>query len=191
MDFYQETKCDRALQIFFEQTNPKSIKQLERMARQKSRMTHFIEVVSTGISKDPDTGQTVLIPEQIVQIDTWDEELNELMTNPEGKGWKIHIVDECLFLGCYFDKKMSAAGHIIFNAWFDSCGGTKDCPRVRLIDSMTTPLALPLFNKPIPHEKIFDILFGRLQVCMAVNVESLLKQCQQEGLLSDQYEVLF
>jgi hypothetical protein len=182
MSFYLESKCERALQIFCEQSSPKSAKQLERMVRQAGRMAHFTEVVSKGVSKDPDTGQLIQIPEQVVQIDTWDEELNELFANPEGKGWGIHIIDDCLFLGCYFDKPMSGGGHIIFNGWFDSCGGTEHCPRARLFDSMKIPLALPLFNRQIPHEKMFDLLFGRLQVCMGVNVESLLSQCQKEGL---------
>lgn len=182
LSFYSESKCDRALQIFCGQSGPKSIKQLERMVRQEGRMAHFTEVVSKGVSKDPDTGQLIQIPEQEIQIDTWDEELNDLLANPEGTGWGIHVIDDCLFLGCYFDKPMSAGGHIIFNGWFDSCGGTEHCPRARLFDSMKIPLALPVFNRDIPSEKKFDILFGRLQVCMGVNVESLLGQCQKEGL---------
>jgi hypothetical protein len=182
MSFYLESTCDRALQIFCEQSGPKSVKQLERMVRQVGRMAHFTDVVSKGVSKDPDTGQFIQIPEQEVHIDTWDEELNDLLANPEGKGWGIHVIDDCLFLGCYFDKPMSAGGHIIFNGWFDSCGGTEHCPRARLFDSMKVPLALPVFNRQIPHEKMFDLLFGRLQVCMGVNVESLLGQCQKEGL---------
>jgi hypothetical protein len=182
MDFYQKSKCDRALQIFCEQSGPTSIKQLERMMRQEGRMAHFTEVVSKGVSKDPDTGQLIQIPEQVIQIDTWDEELNELLANPEGKGWGIQVIDDCLFLGCYFDKPMRAGGHILYNGWFDSCGGAERSPRARLFDSMKIPLALPVFNRQIPHEKMFDLLFGRLQVCMGVNVESLLAQCQKEGL---------
>ncbi len=77
---------------------------------------------------------------------------------------------------------MIPAGHIIFNGWFDSCGGTENCPRARLFDSMKIPLALPLFNRQIPHEKMFDLLFGRLQVCMGVNIESLIAQLKRAGL---------
>ena len=182
LSFYSESKCDRALQIFYEQSGPKSIKQLERMVRQERRMAHFTEVVSKGISEDPDTGHLIQIPEQEIQIDTWDHELNDLLANPEGKGWGIHVIDDCLFLGCYFDNPMIAGGHILFNGWFDSCGGTEHCPRARLFDSMKIPLALPVFNKSIPREQKFDILFGRLQVCMGINIESLLEQCQKECL---------
>jgi len=182
MDFYQKSKCDRALQIFCEQSGQASVKQLKRMARQVGRMAHFTEVVSKGVSKDPDTGQLIQIPEQVIQIDTWDKELNELLENPDGNGWRIQVIDDCLFLGCYFDKPMRTGGHIIFNGWFDSCGGTERCPRSRLFDSLKIPLALPVFNRQMPHERMFDLLFGRLQICMGVNVEKLLSRCQKEGL---------
>lgn len=182
MHFYNESKCERALQVFCEQSSPKSIKQLERMVRQAGRMAHFTEIVSKGVSKDPDTGQVIQIPEQEVQIDYWDEELNELLANPEGKGWAIRVVDNCLFLGGYFEKRMAMAGHIIFNGWFDSCGGTKRCPRAKFLDSMKIPLALPVFNRQISHEKMFDLLFGRLQMCMGVNVEAFLITCEREGI---------
>jgi len=43
-------------------------------------------------------------------------------------------------------------------------------------------LALPVFNRQIPHEKMFDLLFGRLQICMGVNVEAFLAKCQREGI---------
>lgn len=49
MHFYSESKCDRALQMFCEQSGPKSVKQLERMVRQAGRMAHFTEIVSKGI----------------------------------------------------------------------------------------------------------------------------------------------
>lgn len=182
MNFYNESKCETALKIFLEQSSQGSVKQLERMARQADRMAHFTEIMSVGISRDPDTNKTIRIPEQEIQIDTWDKELNELLANKDGKGWAIQVIDDCLFLGCYFDKKMVAAGHIAFNSWFDSCGGGNNFPRARLIDSMTIPLALPIFNRQISPERMFDLLFGRLQVCMAVNVESLLAKIQREGL---------
>jgi hypothetical protein len=182
MHFQTEDEGERAFQSFMEQNDPKMVKQLERMLRQAGRMAHYAEIVNTGISEDPDTGQEVKIPENAVQIDSWDDELHELLDNPEAKGWGIHVVDQCLFIGCYFDQKMAAAGHAAFNTWFDSCGGTQGCPRARLFDSMKIPLALPVFNLKIPHERMFDLLFGRLQVCMGVNVDALLLECENAGI---------
>ncbi len=77
MHFQAEAKCEKAQQLFMEQNSPQSVKQFERMVRQVGRMAHFTEIVSKGISKDPDTGQVVRIPEQEVQIDTWDSQLYE------------------------------------------------------------------------------------------------------------------
>lgn len=166
---------------FLENNSEKSIKQFERMMRQASRMSHVSAVMADGSNTDPDTGKLVVIPDQPLIIDSWEEELCNLMDSPQGKGWGIHVVDECLFIGCYFDNGLNG-GHILFNNWFDSSGATKNSPRSTLFDSMHLPLALPLFNKPISEEKIFDLLFGRLHVCMGICVERLVIQCEKEGL---------
>ena len=182
LKFYSETHCDRALELFVTQSGPKSVKQLGRMLRQVDRMSHFQEVVATGQSRDPDTGHTVRIPDEKIFMDTWDEELRRTLENDAGKGWLIDVIDDCLFLGAYFDPKMIAAGHVAFNSWFDHSGGTAECPRARLVDAMRIPLALPLFSRHIPEERIFDLLFGRVHVCLGVNVEALLTRCKKEGL---------
>lgn len=182
LKFYSETHCDRAFELFVSQSGPKSVKQLERMLRQADRMSHFQEVVSTGLSRDPDTGHTVRIPNEKIFIDTWDEELRTILENDAGKGWLIDVVDDSLFVGAYFDPKMIAAGHVAFNSWFDQSGGTARCPRARLVDAMRMPLALPIFSRQIPEERMFDLLFGRIHVCMGVNVEALLTKCKKAGL---------
>lgn len=182
MHFLMESKCERAFQLFAIREGEKSVKQLGRMFRQSARMAHLGEVMSKGISSDPDTKEVVRIPEEYIQIDSWDEELNETIDNSQSRGWAINVIDNCLFVGCYSENPMKQAGHIIFNGWFDSCGGDEQCPRGRMIDSVQIPLALPIFCRSIPPEVMFDLLFGRKQICMAISVEGLLKECYKVGL---------
>jgi len=182
MDFYLQHGCERSFFYFAQQEGPDSVKQLGRMLRQAERMGHVKEVISKGVSVDPDTNIGVIIPENYVFLDSWDDELNRVLAESERKGWAISVIDECLFLGCYSEESMIKVGHMVFNSWFDNCGGTHSCPRSRLVDCMLDPLAVPIFNLNIPSESKFDILFGRKQVCMAINVESLLEQCMKEGL---------
>ncbi len=181
LHFYLKSGCDKALQIFSETSSQSSIKQFGRMLRQAERMAHVCQILRKGEGADPDTGQVVSIPEEFIQVDPWDDELNELLDASATKDWNIQVIDECLFLGCY-SANLRACGHVAFNCWFDSCGGAPKYPRARLIDSMTIPLALPIFNRRIAPNKMFDILFGRVQVCMGINVEALLDRCRQEGL---------
>lgn len=182
MHFLMESKCERAFQLFAIREGKESVKQLGRMFRQTARMAHVGEVMSQGTGSDPDTKELVRIPEKFIQIDSWDEELNETIDNSQSKGWAINVIDNCLFVGCYSESPMKQAGHIIFNGWFDSCGGNEQCPRGRMIDSMQIPLALPLFCRSIPPEVMFDLLFGRKQICMAISIEGLLKECGKVGL---------
>lgn len=182
MKFFVESKCERSLYYFAKQEGPKAYKQLGRMFRQASRMAHVTSMLSVGEGTDPDTDEKIRIPDEYIQIDSWDDRLIKKIKESEEKGYAVDVIDNCLFLGCYAKPHMVTAGHVIFNSWFDNSKGTPDCPRGRLIDSMRNPLALPIFNRCIPDEFKFDILFGRKHVCMAICIEALLEECKKAGL---------
>lgn len=182
LEFYSESKCDRALHYFINESSPHSIKQMSRMLRQADRMSHFTQIMSTGDSTDPDTGQKIHIPEEEVHIDTWDSEINDLIGASKERGWAIDTIDNCLFVGCYSKEPMIVAGHVAFNTWFDGCGGNNNSPRGRLFDAMKIPLALPIMNRMIPVKSKIDLLFGRMQICMGINIDSLISECKDAGL---------
>ncbi|MBB1274592.1 hypothetical protein [Psychromonas sp. SR45-3] len=182
MKFYMESQCDRALYYFAEKEGDKAVKQLQRMFRQASRMSHVSTVMSTGQGVDPDTKETINIPEPFFEIESWDDRLVNTLNEADKKGWAIDVIDNCVFLGVYASEEARMGGHIIFNSWFDNSGGTPECPRALLIDSMRNPLALPVFSRNLPDNHKFDVLFGRKQVCMAICIESLLKECEKVGL---------
>ncbi|CAD5264501.1 MULTISPECIES: hypothetical protein [Halomonadaceae] len=182
MEFYMKSKCDRAFYYFAQQEGDKAVKQLKRIIRQESRMSYVTTVLATGQGVDPDTSEKINIPEPYFEIQSWDERLVKTLDKADEKGWAIDVIDGCVFLGVYASEHMLMSGHVIFNSWFDSSGGTPDCPRALLIDSMLHPLALPVFSRNLPEKHMFDVLFGRKQVCMAICIESLLKQCEKAGL---------
>jgi hypothetical protein len=182
MKFYMESNCDRAVHLFAQQEGEKSFKQFQRMLRQADRMSHVSSVLKTGKGIDPDTSEEINIPDPFFEFETWDARLVLALDKASEKGWAVDVIDECLFIGVYASKEMRIGGHIVFNSWFDSMGGTPECPRARLIDSMQTPLALPIFNRNIPDKYKFDVLFGRKQVCMGICIESLIEECKKIGL---------
>lgn len=181
MQLYMESHCDRALYHFAKHEGEQAVKQLQRMTRQASRMSHVAAVLGTGHGVDPDTNEEIRIPEPFFPIETWDERLNHTLQQANSKGWAIDVIDNCLFLGVYVSDHMRIGGHIIFNTWFDQMGGTPECPRSLLIDCMQHPLALPLFSRNISDEDKFDVLFGRKQVCMGICIASLLSECEKAG----------
>jgi len=132
---------------------------------------------------DPDSGQTINIPEEFIPMSDWDEEFIALLARAEEKGWALDVIEDCLFLGCYADTPMFHGSHIAFNLWFDECGGDAESPRVRMMDSIRAPLALPIFSRHIPVENKFDFLFGRKHLCMALSVGELIRKCEEAGLI--------
>lgn len=181
MEFFAESRCPRSFQYFALQHGDSGVKQLQRMSRQAGRMGHLIEVMTEGRSIDPDTNQKIYIPEKAVYMPTWDCELNAILEASSSKGWALNVIDDCLFIASYTKETMQGKGNGLFNLWFDEFGGTANCPRVRLLDAMSHPLALPIFNRDISDEQKFDILFGRKNVCIGLNVGAFLKKLEEVG----------
>ncbi|WLG82939.1 hypothetical protein PSH97_17630 [Pseudomonas cucumis] len=182
MNFFTQSGCPRAFQYFAQEHGDSGIKQLQRMFRQAERMGHVTEVMSKGRSLDPDTNQKISIPEEFIYIQNWDSELNSILEDSDSKGWALNVIDDCLFIASYSKDAMQGHGHGMFNMWFDQFEGTANCPRARLIDSMSHPLAIPIFNLNISDEHKFDILFGRKNVCIGLNISALLKKLRKVGL---------
>lgn len=182
LGFYRQSGCERALEYFLASEGPLVAKQMGRVLRQEERMSHVLEVMNTGASTDPDTSQKIKIPDEFIPVEDWDGELNQLIQNSEERGWALDVVEDCLFVACYSKGPMLHASNLAFNAWFDGCGGDETSPRARMLDSMQAPLALPIFSRQLPEEAKFDLLFGRKQICMGINVDALIKRCEDVGL---------
>ena len=182
LNFYSKSGCNRALDYFLSMEGPHTAKQMQRMVRQTGRMSHIVEIIASGTSTDPDSGQIIHIPEEPVPIRDWDEELNAMLRESGERGWALNVIDDCLFVACYAEESMLKGSHVIFNLWFDHCGGDPESPRARLIDCIHTPTALPMFSRRIPTESMFDLLFGRKQICMALSLDDFMKKCETAGL---------
>ncbi|MGI4845218.1 MAG: hypothetical protein ACRYF7_18065 [Janthinobacterium lividum] len=182
MHFFIETPCSHALGHFAQKHGMPGMKQLQRMLRQAERMGHVTEVMSTGKSVDPDTEQNISIPEEFVYVPKWDEELNDILDSCTVRGWGWNVIDECFFMGAYSKDVMHGHGHLLFNTLFDKFEGGLESPRYRLNDCMIAPLALPLFNLDIPEEHKFDLLFGRKNVCLGLNITNFLERLKQAGM---------
>jgi hypothetical protein len=178
----QEDVFDSKLEHLLVSSSQKTIDQLFRMTRQAARASHVAELINHGVSINPDTSNTHLIHEDEVAIASWSDEIHSLIEESVRKGWAIAVVDDCMFIGAYSNQKMIQVAHVVFNSWFESCGGEMESPRESLFDSMRHPLALPLFNQDLRTDWMFDLLFGRLHICMGINVEAFIIACLRAGI---------
>ncbi|PKG73172.1 hypothetical protein CXF86_19170 [Shewanella sp. GutCb] len=177
---YSKTQCERLAERFFKHEDNNTIKQMGRMMRQNDRMLHFSEVMKSGLSIDPDTNEKIHIPDEFIEIETWNEVLIDVLEQSDTKSFALDIIDSCLFVASYSGTSYHA-GHLLFNTWFDEFGGTEACPRSKLSDSLLDPLALPIFQLNISEKHKFDILFGRKTVCVGIVIEKLLEECKKQG----------
>lgn len=182
LSFYQQSGCERFREILTQTESRRTVKQFERMARQEARMEFIGEVLGSGFAKDPDTGVTISIPEPEIPMGSWDEDLNDLIAKARNKNW-AYDVKGSLYMGAYSGDLWSRRGHLAFLAALSGTGNLeKDYCVIRLTDCMKHPLAQPLFSRPLETETMFDLLFGRLNVCVALSIPALIHECEMAGL---------
>lgn len=179
--FYRLSQCEHFKNVVSETENLKTYKQFERVLRQMDRMDFASNVIGKGRGRDPDLAMEVRIPEPYIPMNDWDEELNKLFNGALERGWAIDVVDDCLFVGAYA-QHMRSASPFAFLTWLDQFAGGEPSPIARLVDCVSVPLALPMFAMPTSSERIMDVLFGRLHVCMGISIPLLVKACEKDGI---------
>lgn len=182
LQFYEEYKCEKSMELFKENLDKKNTKQFERMIRQKNRMKHVAKIMTSGDDVDPDSGKRIVIPDEPIPVDRWITEFNEALDNKDNKNYFLNVIDNCLFQGYYFNEEWINTGPVAFNIWFEQFGATDDCPRTTAFNSMIVPLALPIFNYFIKPDHKFDLLYMRKHVCMGLHVPAFLAQCEKNGI---------
>lgn len=182
VSFYQKSGCERFREILTQTERSHTVKQFERVMRQEARMEFIGELMGKGFAKDPDTRIDVSIPEQAVHMESWDEALNELIKRAREKNW-AYEVQGSLFMGAYWGDPWSKQGHLAF---LGALGLVRDLKKdfciIRLAGCMNHPLAPPIFSRQLEVDTMFDLLFGRLNVCVAVSVPDLIHECEMAGL---------
>lgn len=182
VSFYRHSGCEKFREIVTKEESPKTVKHFERVLRQEARMQYFGDVMGKGLATDPDSGDTVAIPEPTIPMESWDDALDELITKAREKNW-AYDVQGSIFMGAYYGELWSTRGHIAFLGALALVGDLEsEFHIIRLADCMTHPLAPPLFSRPLQVETMFDMLFGRLNICIAVNVPELIHECEMAGL---------
>lgn len=180
--FYDASGCEHFREIVEKTESPKTVKQMERVLRQKARMTHLRDVMATGKAKDPDTGEEVRIPEPFFEMASWDEALVNLTEKAkETQSW-AYDVQGPIFMGAYAGD-LAPRGHMMFLIALSLEGDVEqDYHIIRLADCMHVPLAPPVFSGVLADEIKMDMVFGRMNVCIAVSIPRLIEVCEMAGM---------
>ena len=182
LSFYDEFRCEKSMELFKSQLDTKKLQQFNRFLRQKDRMKHAAKIIMTGNDVDPDTGKKIVIPDDPVFVDRWITEFSEDLKNKEDKSYKVRVIDNCLYIGYYFNQDSVSFGPGAFWAWLESSEATEDSPCTSMIHAMTHPLALPIFNFFINEEDKYNLLFSRKHACVGLNIPAFLNECSKNGI---------
>lgn len=180
--FYEASGCEAFREVVEKTESAKTVKQMERVLRQKARMTHLRNVMTTGEATDPDTGEEVRIPGPFFEMASWDESLVNLTNKAkEAQSWAYDVKGP-IFMGAYAGD-LTPRGHLMFLMALSIEGDVdQDYHIIRLADCMHTPLAPPVFSGVLADEVKMDLLFGRMNVCIAVSIPRLIEVCEMAGM---------
>ena len=178
---YEGSGCENARELIEKTESQKTVKQMGRILRQKARMAHITEVMSKGSATDPDTGTLIRIPEPFFPIKSWDEALATLTEQAMEKNWAYDVRGP-IFMGAYAGDT-APRGHLLFLMALGLDGDLEqDYHIIRLMDCMRAPLAPPVFSRTLAEEVKMDLLFGRMNVCIAVSLPRLIQACERTGM---------
>ena len=180
--FYDASGCEVFREIVKKTESPKTVKQMERVLRQKARMNYVRDAIGKGTAKDPDTGDVVRIPEPFFQIETWHEKLANLTDAAKEKQSWAYDVQGPIFMGAYAGE-VAPRGHAMFLMALSLEGDVEqDFHIIRLADCLHAPLAPPVFSRNLANEVMMDLMFGRMNVCIAVSIPRLIEVCEMAGM---------
>ena len=169
------------LETFLSRRGNKGFDQLGRVVRQTMRMTHIAEVFNIGESQDPDSSERIKVTEDKIEAETYDQLLSKIFERARQRAWDIEIIDDCLVVGVFRGSTILQALKI-FRSWLRLAGWSQNFFKCDLVESMSEPLALPLFSREIEPENIFDVLFGRAMVLMAFNLDKFIDLSNKIGV---------
>jgi len=125
---------------------------------------------------------TVRVPDAPFNTENYDAELVSVLEKSRRTGWAIEHIDDCLFIGAYRGDFRGPA-ELIFRTWFEGCGAHRRFPFANLfLTSTRTPLALPVGCRQIPREEKFDLMFGRVVVFVAIDMNGFIRLCNSMQL---------
>jgi hypothetical protein len=160
------------------QFDENTIKQIERVERQKIRAERAIEVINTDKGIDPVSGETINIGTPKIPTETYFDILIKLREDLKSKIWAYTNVETCLHIGMYRDLGLMMAP-IAIKQILES-----ETKNYILIDwlSITSNLSEPIFMKPFAPDFIIDFLSGKIKIIMGLNFDALIDTFNVFGL---------
>lgn len=150
-----------------------------RLSRQLATAQQLQTLVTTDEGFNPLQQRPVHLMESGATEEWYDEALAQCILKARDKGHARTMIDECLWVGAYYDLNPVARLAFVFTGAAEFRSSTADLTPDYL-DSLeeeawvytkasTHPLARPCFTMDLPSDVMTDLITGRVQVCFLLN----------------------
>ena len=169
-NFAVASDCPHFMELYTSDLNEKDSKHFHRARKQIDRANNIVQVINNGTGKDNNTGDTVSTPEPTIQPESYSDVIVRLYKSlSEEKTWALDVVDECLYVGVYSDRKMAMVG---FNSWIDGLGCSDKA--YNILSFLKDPLVRPLPYFDLPTDLLDKILRDEVIVALCLDIPALI-----------------
>ncbi|MEM7155512.1 MAG: hypothetical protein AAF799_21865 [Myxococcota bacterium] len=167
LDRFSASQCQRQLAYALSEMTEREQEQLSRMARQVERLNETVNTLRTDRGTDISTGKRIEIPSEVFEVEDYGDVIVEMAEElADDANWAIRDVDECLFLGLYKDRRMSAA----FEAWVEGLGVAS--PRFAYLPMVNAVgLPCPTLAAPLPQGLRMKLFTGDYWMMMCLDID--------------------
>jgi hypothetical protein len=172
-DDFDVTKID------YSDKNNKFFDQVERTLKQMEKGVKVTDFLKNEEGTDPFSETKIKVLESTNPQEYYFEYLMDLIKDSKKNNSTYGEIEGVIYIGIYRDKKRAVSPHL-FKGIVDHI-----YEKNIIIDYMNLiglPLKEPMFFKPFGVENIFDIMFGRIKIYLAINLEKLIELFNAKGI---------
>lgn len=158
----------------------KFLKQAKRMLNQAKRGQLLNDVLQNEKGIDPFTELKTEVIKESIELKTYTNEFEKMLTKLKDKNYSYNIIEDIISIGIY-QKDFIMAGEILIPFLNKNMFG-KDYPVFNLRSKFQLATTEPIFYLGLSKKTIFDILFGRINVIISINIDKFIELCNLNGL---------
>lgn len=187
-DIIQDDWEETILKIIEDDTSNGKIKtkkfldQAMRTVRQLNKGTRVRDFINNDAGTDPFSEKNI----EIIEIKKPDvhyyDELMEAIVDARKGGSAYNDIEDVVYYAVFTGDKINYSGEV-FKFMCDKFFKNKII--TDYISIIKVPMRQPLFYKPFGKETFFDLLFGRLKVYLAIDIDSLLNLLNESGIKAE------
>ena len=156
------------------------LKQAKRVLNQAKRGHLLSDVLKNEKGIDPFTELKTEVNKEAFKITTYIDEFEKLITNLTVKNYSYTIIEDVISIGLY-QNDMIHMGDILIPFLNHEMFG-KAYPVFNYRQKFQIPVSEPIFYHGLAKKTIFDILFGRINIVMSINLDKFIELCNLQGL---------